>query len=47
MVPLWLSFNYKVRGGEGITAYNCTHEDSEVEEFSLLPTEPCPDFRMA
>ena len=47
MVPLWLSFNYKVRGGEGITAYNCTHEDSEVEEFSLLPTEPCADFRMA
>lgn len=47
MAPLWLSYSYTVRSGGGITAYNCTHEDSEVEEFSLLPMEPCPDFRMA
>ena len=32
-------------GGDGITAYNCTHEDVTSEEFSLLPSAPCPDFR--
>lgn len=31
--------------GSGITAYNCTHEDVTSEEFSLLPSAPCPDFR--
>ena len=33
------------RGGDGITAYNCTHEDVTSEEFSLLLNAPCPDFR--
>ena len=33
-------------GSEGITAYNCTHGSVTSAEFSLLPNEPCPDFRM-
>ena len=31
--------------GEGIVAYNCTHESVTSAEFSLLPNPPCPDFR--
>ena len=31
------------RGGDGITAYNCTHKDVTSEEFSLLPSTLCPD----
>ena len=29
----------------GLTAYNCTHEQATSEEFSLLPLDPCPDFK--
>jgi hypothetical protein len=31
--------------GDGIIAYNCTHESVTSAEFSLLPNPPCPDFR--
>ena len=47
MVLIFWIYKKFVVGNEGITAYNCTHEAVTSTEFSLLPPEPCPDFRSA
>ena len=31
--------------GAGIIAYNCSHEETTAQEFSLLQQDPCPNFR--
>ena len=31
--------------GAGIIAYNCTHEETTSQEFSLLQQDPCPNFK--